>query len=220
LRLVGTNTDITARKQLEEQIRQQALLDALTGLPNRRMLSDRLDQAMASSKRTGHYGALMAIDLDNFKSLNDAHGHVAGDLLLVEVGRRLRSCVREVDTVARTGGDEFVVVIGELGNERNDAVLQAGFVAEKVRASLSAPYLLTSGKEGRAEPRIEHRCTASIGVALFVDHAATPDDVLSSADSAMYQAKGAGRNAVRIHGALDGRHGATAVSQNEGWRRV
>jgi diguanylate cyclase (GGDEF)-like protein/PAS domain S-box-containing protein len=215
LRLVGTNTDITARKQLEEQIRQQALLDALTGLPNRRMLGDRLDQAMASSTRTGHYGALMAIDLDNFKTLNDAHGHAAGDLLLVEVGRRLRSCVREVDTVARTGGDEFVVVIGELGTESGAAALQAGFVAEKVHASLSAPYLLASGEEGRAEPRIEHRCTASIGVALFVDHATTPDDVLRSADSAMYQAKGAGRNAVRVHGAMDGQHAATAVSQNE-----
>ena len=220
LRLVGTNTDIAARKRLEEQIRQQALLDALTGLPNRRMLGDRLDQAMASSTRTGHYGALMAIDLDNFKTLNDAHGHAAGDLLLVEVGRRLRSCVREVDTVARTGGDEFVVVIGELGTESAAAALQAGFVAEKVRASLSAPYLLASGEEGRAEPRIEHRCTASIGVALFVDHATTPDDVLRSADSAMYQAKGAGRNAVRVHGAMDGQHAATALSQNEGWRRV
>ena len=120
----------------------------------------------------------MAIDLDNFKRLNDAHGHAAGDLLLVEVGRRLRSCVREVDTVARTGGDEFVVVIGELGTESAAAALQAGFVAEKVRASLSAPYLLVSGEEGRSEPRIEHRCTVSIGVALFVDHATTPDDVL------------------------------------------
>lgn len=220
LRLVGTNTDITARRQLEEQIRQQALLDALTGLPNRRMLSDRLAQAMASSTRTGHYGALMVIDLDNFKALNDAHGHAAGDLLLVEVGRRLRSCAREMDTVARTGGDEFVVVIGDLGNTRGDAVLQAEFVAEKLRASLSAPYLLTSGNDGRAEPRIEHRCTASIGVALFVDHETTPDDVLKSADSAMYQAKGAGRNAVRILGPIDGQHGATAVSQNEGWRRV
>jgi diguanylate cyclase (GGDEF)-like protein/PAS domain S-box-containing protein len=215
LRLVGTNTDVAARKRVEEQIRQQALLDALTGLPNRRMLGDRLDQAMASSTRTGHYGALMAIDLDNFKTLNDAHGHAAGDLLLVEVGRRLRSCVREVDTVARTGGDEFVVVIGELGTESDAAALQAGFVAEKVHASLSAPYLLASGEEGRAEPRIEHRCTASIGVALFVDHATTPDDVLRSADSAMYQAKGAGRNAVRVHGAMDGQHAATAVSQNE-----
>jgi diguanylate cyclase (GGDEF)-like protein/PAS domain S-box-containing protein len=220
LRLVGTNTDITARKQLEDQIRQQALLDALTGLPNRRMLGDRLDQAMASSKRTGHCGALMAIDLDNFKTLNDAHGHAAGDLLLVEVGQRLRSCVREMDTVARTGGDEFVVVIGELGKERADAVRQAGFVAEKVRASLSAPYVLTPGEEGRAEPRIEHRCTASIGVALFVDHAATPDDVLRSADSAMYEAKGAGRNAIRLQWATDGPHGASAISQNEAWRRV
>jgi len=208
LRLVGTNTEITARKQLEEQTRQQALLDALTGLPNRRMLNDRLDQAMASSKRTGHYGALMVIDLDRFKTLNDAHGHVAGDLLLVEVGRRLRSCVREVDTVARIGGDEFVVVIGELGTERSDAASQAGFVAEKVRDSLSAPYPLTLSKGGRAESRIEHHCAASIGVALFVDHAATRDDILRSADSAMYQAKGAGRNAVRVHGAMDRQHGA------------
>jgi diguanylate cyclase (GGDEF)-like protein/PAS domain S-box-containing protein len=204
LRLVGTNTDITARKQMEEQIRQQALLDALTGLPNRRMLSDRLDQAMASSKRTWHYGALMVIDLDNFKALNDAHGHAAGDQLLVEVGRRLRSCVREVDTVARIGGDEFVVVIGDLSTGRTDSASQAEFVAEKVRDSLSASYLLTLSKEWQAESRVEHRCTASIGVALFVNHEATQDDVLRAADSAMYQAKGAGGNAVRTCEAREG----------------
>ena len=204
LRLVGTNTDITARKQMEEQIRQQALLDALTGLPNRRMLSDRLDQAMASSKRTWHYGALMVIDLDNFKTLNDAHGHAAGDLLLVEAGRRLRSCVREVDTVARIGGDEFVVVIGDLSPGRTDSASQAEFIAEELRDTLSAPYLLTLSKEGQAESRVEHRCTASIGVALFVDHESSQDDVLRAADSAMYQAKAAGGNAVRTYEALEG----------------
>ena len=132
--LRGTGLNITERKQLEDQVHQLAYFDALTGLPNRRMLDDHLHQAIAISKRSGLYGALMFMDLDNFKPLNDAHGHGAGDLLLIEVAKRLSACVREVDTVARLGGDEFVVVLAELTDDKAQSTEQAMSVAEKIRA--------------------------------------------------------------------------------------
>ncbi|MBK9995527.1 MAG: PAS domain S-box protein [Saprospiraceae bacterium] len=126
--------DITERKRLEQQVHQMAYFDALTGLPNRRMLGDRLSQTMALSKRSGRHAAVMVLDLDNFKPLNDQHGHLVGDLLLVEVARRLLSCVRAVDTVARFGGDEFVVVLGELDVHKAESRAQAQLIAEKIRA--------------------------------------------------------------------------------------
>jgi diguanylate cyclase (GGDEF)-like protein/PAS domain S-box-containing protein len=154
---LAVTRDITKRHEAEaertallEEIRQLAFFDALTGLPNRRMLNDRLSQATASSKRSGLYGALMFLDLDNFKPLNDVHGHSVGDLLLVEVAKRLCACVREVDTVARLGGDEFVVMLVELDADKGQSTEQAAHVAEKVRASLAAPYLLTVAQPGRA----------------------------------------------------------------------
>jgi diguanylate cyclase (GGDEF)-like protein/PAS domain S-box-containing protein len=192
--------DITERKQLEAQVRQLAFLDELTKLPNRRMLNNRLNQAMAYSKRSGNYGALMVLDLDNFKQLNDAVGHHAGDLLLMEVARRLIACVRETDTVARVGGDEFVVMLSELSKDRTESAGQAGEVAEKIRVSLAAPYHLTLSEKGQAGIEVQHRCSASIGAALFLNHEAGQSDLLKWADAAMYQAKEAGRNAVRFYG--------------------
>ena len=118
---------------MEDQIRQLAFLDPLTRLPNRRMLDDRLSQAIAASKRSGRYAAVMALDLDNFKRINDAHGHAVGDLLLIEVARRITSCVREVDTVARIGGDEFVAMLCELDTDKTQSAWQAKRIAEKVR---------------------------------------------------------------------------------------
>lgn len=151
---------------------------------------------MAASKRSGRYGALMFLDLDNFKPLNDSHGHSIGDLLLSEVARRITNCVRGTDTVARFGGDEFVVLLDGLDEGKAKSTAQAASVAEKIRLALANPYVLTVHHEGAADMTVEHRCTSSIGVVLFIDHDASMDDILKWADLAMYQAKDAGRNRV------------------------
>ncbi len=194
------HNDVTERKRMEREIRELAFHDPLTKLPNRHTLNDRISQTMAASKRSGNYGALMMLDLDNFKQLNDAHGHHAGDLLLLEVARRLTECVRGTDTTARAGGDEFVVILGELNADLNKSARQAAEVAEKIRINLAAPYRLVLNEGGMAGCAVEHRCSASIGVVLFRNHEASQADLLKWADSAMYQAKRAGRNAVRFHG--------------------
>ena len=186
-------TDITERKLLEEQVRQLAFYDELTKLPNRRLLTDRWSQTMSTIKRSGHHAALLFLDLDNFKPLNDSHGHDAGDLLLVEVARRIKACVREVDTVARFGGDEFVVVLSELFAERARSAEAAVVVAEKTRLALAEPYLVSVKRAGQLAT-IEHRCTVSIGVVVLINHEASLDDILRRADAAMYRAKAAGRN--------------------------
>ncbi|KAF0166510.1 MAG: hypothetical protein FD157_458 [Rhodocyclaceae bacterium] len=190
--------DITERKQMEEQVHQLAFYDALTKLANRRLLNDRLNQTMAAGKRSRLYGALMFLDLDNFKPLNDLHGHEVGDLLLSEVATRLKRCVREIDTAARFGGDEFVVMLCDLSPDRPESAAQAMIVARRIQTALSAPYLLTR-QDGTAAATVEHHCTASIGVALFIDHETSQADLLKWADTAMYQAKAAGRNSIRFH---------------------
>ncbi len=187
--------------EFNEKIHNMAFYDALTQLPNRRLLEDRLAQTIAASKRSGFYGALLFLDLDNFKPLNDTHGHGAGDLLLVEVSRRINSCVREVDTVARFGGDEFVVVLSVLDADKDKSTIQASIVAEKIRAALSEPYVLNIRNEGEADASIEHHCTSSIGVVLFINHEARSEHILKCADIAMYQAKEAGRNSIRFYDA-------------------
>jgi diguanylate cyclase (GGDEF)-like protein len=198
VRMIGTNADITERKRAEVTIRELAFYDSLTKLPNRHLLNDRLSQAMATCTRSGCYGAVMFLDLDNFKPLNDMHGHAVGDLLLVEVAERLRNGVRKIDTVSRFGGDEFVVVINGLDEERTESTAQAGFIAEKIRRTLSEPYQLTVKHGGKADTTIEHHCTVSVGVALFLNHESSQDDILKWADAAMYQAKDAGRNSIRF----------------------
>ena len=196
---VGHCFDITERRQAEEQIRNLAYYDTLTQLPNRRMLLERLKHAMAASKRSGLYCALMFLDLDNFKQLNDTQGHAVGDLLLIEAAHRLKSCVREIDTVARFGGDEFVVMITELDVDKSEAIVQANIVAEKIRIALSDAYLLTISHHEKMVTTVEYRCSASIGVALFISYETSQDDILKWADSAMYQAKKAGRNLIRFY---------------------
>jgi diguanylate cyclase (GGDEF)-like protein len=143
---------------------------------------------------------MIFIDLDNFKQLNDRHGHAVGDMLLIETANRLRACVREMDTVARFGGDEFVVMVNELEKSKAESKIRAGAIAEKIRDELSKPYLLKVQYEGEMEKIIGHQCTASIGVALFIDNEGSQDDILDWADQAMYQAKETGRNAIRFYG--------------------
>jgi diguanylate cyclase (GGDEF)-like protein/PAS domain S-box-containing protein len=198
LGIIGVSRDISERKKAEEQIRNLAFYDTLTNLPNRRLLLDRLGQVRSTSKRTGRYAALIFLDLDNFKPLNDTHGHNVGDLLLIEVAHRITNCVRETDTVSRFGGDEFIVMLSELTNEKESSLAQARLVAEKIRATLAAPYLLTIQREDASEPStVEHHCTSSMGVVLFTNHEASHDDLIKWADMAMYQAKEEGRN--RVH---------------------
>ncbi len=197
--LVTIGTNISERKAMEEQVRQLALHDSLTGLPNRRLLTDRLGQAMSASKRNRCFGAVLFLDLDNFKPLNDTSGHAVGDLLLIEAANRLEKCVRGIDTVARVGGDEFVVILSELSTDRAQSIAQARTVAEKIQASLSEPYRLQARVGGQPDAAVvEHRCTASIGVRLFIGQNISQEQLLKCADEAMYQAKAAGRNQILI----------------------
>ena len=186
---VGTHTDITARKAAEDEIKNLAFYDSLTRLPNRRLLRDRLRQALASSARSGRKGALLFIDLDNFKTLNDTLGHDKGDLLLQQVAERLETCVREGDTVARLGGDEFVVMLEELSVNPEEAATQSELVGEKVLAMFHEPFFLVGHK---------HHSSPSIGVTLFSGHQNSIEELLKQADLAMYQSKTAGRNTLRF----------------------
>jgi diguanylate cyclase (GGDEF)-like protein/PAS domain S-box-containing protein len=186
---VGTFSDISERKSAAQKIEQLAFYDSLTGLPNRRMLVDRLQQAMAASSRSGKAGALLFLDLDHFKTINDTLGHHKGDLLLQQVSQRLIDCVREGDTVARLGGDEFVVMLEGLSENEMDSAAQTESVGEKILTSLSSPYLLGD---------IKYRNTPSIGAVIFMGHRQTSDELLQQADIAMYQVKQAGRNSLRF----------------------
>ncbi len=199
----GITRETTKRRQMEDQVRQLAFYDPLTKLPNRRLLTDRLTQAMAAGKRSGLFGAVLFLDLDNFKTLNDTHGHSAGDLLLIEVAGRLCASVRSMDTVARMGGDEFVVMFREFEGDRAASQLRASAIAEKIRVCLSEPYSLTLTDRNGGCLNIEHHCTASIGVVLYSGETATQEEIFMHADAAMYQAKAAGRNRVRFHVAQD-----------------
>ncbi len=197
---VATVSDITERKRTHEQIHRLAFYDPLTNLPNRRLLTDRMSQTLAACKRNGKFAALIVLDLDNFKPLNDTHGHAAGDLLLIEVAQRIKACVREVDTVARLGGDEFVVLIQELSSDCTTSTEQVSVIAEKIRFLLSQPYRLMRGRQDRNPPDwLEHHCSASLGAALCSEAVGSADDVLKYADQAMYQAKNEGRNRVCLY---------------------
>ncbi len=187
---VGTSLDISERKAIEDKIRDLAFYDVLTGLPNRRLLADRLGQALAGSHRSQEFCALMMLDLDHFKRLNDTRGHDVGDRLLVQVAKRLVDAMRQEDTVARLGGDEFVVVINGLGADPSSAATQSELVAEKLRESLSKPYALEN-----AQP--DYACTPSIGLTLFRGADLPVELLMKQADIALYQAKDAGRNAIR-----------------------
>ncbi|GKS99463.1 bifunctional diguanylate cyclase/phosphodiesterase [Acidovorax sp. SUPP3434] len=187
--LLGVCRDITDRKKAEQQIELLAFFDALTGLPNRRLLLDRLQRASAVCQRNGQLGALLFIDLDNFKDLNDTLGHDMGDQLLAQVATRLVSCVRATDTVARFGGDEFVVMLENLDAGLTEAATQAEHVADKLLLQLNQPFMLGTQ---------QHYSTPSIGITLFGDQPRSVDELLKRADLAMYQAKAEGRNTQRF----------------------
>ncbi|WP_036308577.1 bifunctional diguanylate cyclase/phosphodiesterase, partial [Methyloglobulus morosus] len=179
----------TARKQAEHEVARLAFYDPLTNLPNRRLLYDHLQQSLAISGRNPNHGAVLFIDIDNFKILNDTKGHNIGDLLLIEVAKRLQGCLREVDTVARLSGDEFVVILNELSEVGLQAASQTDAIGNKILAAINQPYALGG---------YEYHCTASMGVCLFRNHENTVDELLKYTDMSMYQAKRAGRNSIRF----------------------
>jgi len=182
--------DISRQKKAEEEIRNLAFFDPLTKLSNRRLLLNRFNQAINASARSKQFGAIFFLDMDRFKTLNDKLGHTAGDIMLIEVAERIRLNIREMDTVARFGGDEFVVLLNDLGHKTEDATYIAAHIAEKIRAALSAPHQI----KGHI-----HHSSSSIGVCLFCGNAVSVDDLIKYADIAMYQAKNTGRNAVRFY---------------------
>lgn len=184
---VASHIDITQRKAEEDDIKKLAFFDPLTSLPNRRLLMDRLQQAIASSARSSRNVALLFIDLDHFKTLNDTLGHDIGDLLLQQVARRLESCVRGCDTVARLGGDEFVLILEDLSGKTVEAAAQMKNIGEKILATLSQQYQLAEH---------EYHSSPSIGATLFKGHQSTIEELMKQADIAMYQAKKAGRGAL------------------------
>jgi diguanylate cyclase (GGDEF)-like protein/PAS domain S-box-containing protein len=190
LRYIAIAADITASKKAENEINSLAFYDPLTDLPNRRLLLDRLRQAVSSSSRSSKHGALLFIDLDNFKTLNDTLGHDTGDQLLRQVAQRLTHCVRDGDTVARLGGDEFVVMLQDLSGDAILAASQAEVVSEKILKQCGQPYQIGGAM---------HHSTLSIGIALFANNTEGIDELMKRADLAMYQAKAAGRNSLRFY---------------------
>lgn len=190
MRMIGVNRDIRERKAAQQTIQKMAFYDALTGLPNRRFLMEKLQQATATSRRYLHQNALLFIDLDNFKLINDSLGHTQGDILLQQVGERIAACLRESDVLARLGGDEFVVLLENLDRDPTRAATHAEIVGEKIRSVLNQSTQLNNG---------EYQVSASIGIALLDAQAdITTEALLQQADTAMFQAKAGGRNMIRF----------------------
>ena len=185
------------RETLLIEVSKAALYDSLTNLPNRHLFDDHLKMTLAVCKRTGCCSTLLFLDLDNFKPVNDTYGHVVGDLLLVEVAKRLTNCVRDTDTVSRFGGDEFVVLLNNTNIDNAISKEQVEIIAEKIRSTLSEVYVMTIKNEGKADTTVKHHCTVSIGVAFF-NGQDTDSDILKRADAAMYKAKHEGRNQIRF----------------------
>ena len=188
--IFSINSDITLRVSAENEVRKLAFYDVLTGLPNRRLLLDRIEHALSSTRRKLQYGAIVFIDLDNFKQLNDTYGHDKGDILLQEVAKRLKTCVRDIDTVARFGGDEFVILIEDLSPDLSQAKVHVKVVAGKILQALNTPFDFDG---------YSHTSTPSMGVAMFNRHSNSVEELLKQADIAMYQSKNAGRNRMTFY---------------------
>jgi len=195
---VAMRTDITARKLAEAELLNIALYDNLTQLPNRRLLYERLEQGMEFGARSQRYGALLFLDLDHFKPLNDQYGHNVGDLLLQEVARRIKDSVRAIDTAARFGGDEFVVLLGDLSTDQAESMQLALAVAEKIRLALWLHYRIEFKQADGVLELIEHRCSTCIGVTLFEGKKQAAEYIVQMADLTMYQAKEHGPNVIRV----------------------
>ncbi|KRB28936.1 diguanylate phosphodiesterase [Acidovorax sp. Root70] len=189
-RFIALSRDITERKQAEARSHQLAYFDALTGLPNRRMLLDRMEHALANAQKAAQVGAVLYIDLDDFKQINDARGHTVGDTLLMQVAQRLTQLQRPGDTVARLGGDEFVVLVHNVASDMESAGRAALLVAEEMRAALEVPYTIDTHL---------YSTTGSIGITLFPKRGEGVEDLLREADTAMYRAKDLGRNRIRFY---------------------
>jgi diguanylate cyclase (GGDEF)-like protein/PAS domain S-box-containing protein len=198
LAILGWLYEVTDRIHIEEYKHQLAFSDALTQLPNRRMLMDSINQAVSANKRSGYYGALIFLDLNKFKALNDTHGHATGDLLLIEVGKRIKNCLRGMDIVARLGGDEFVALLNSVDIDENKSLEAAVIVAEKIRDCLEETYLLNTNLEGKSELTINYHCSASIGITVFNGQNVSPEEIIKQADMAMYHAKESSREMTRL----------------------
>lgn len=196
--LLVSARDATERQQQTRKMEGLAFFDALTGLPNRRLLLDRIAQAMAQSQRSGKHGAVVFLDLDHFKLINDRYGHACGDEVLRQTASRIQQCLRAEDTVSRQGGDEFVVLMVELDEAPEMAQANAERVAEKIRLSLDHPYELPLGASPPQDQELEFRSPASLGIAMFKGVKSNVEDVLKNADSAMYRAKSAGGNRIEF----------------------
>lgn len=196
--LCGITIDITRQKQIEKEIKELAFYDTLTELPNRRLLIDRLEQSLITSKRSRMYGALMFLDLDNFKLINDTYGHHVGDLMLIEAAQRIKNCLRESETVARFGGDEFVVLLSNVDEDKNITVSKVNIIAEKIKETLVRPYELRVEFNNEIID-ITHQSSGSIGITIFLGNTTTKENILRFSDQAMYNAKKSGRNQIKYH---------------------
>lgn len=193
--MISLALDISERKRLELEVERLAFYDPLTNLANRRLLLDRLDHALASSKRHNYYGALLFLDLDNLKPINDAHGHKIGDILLVKTAQRLHSSLRKSDTVSRYGGDEFVLVVDNIASEHDKALQEALAVADKIRGELAVPHEIDMDEF----PQLESiKTTVSIGLTLFHGQFHNREQLIQFADAAMYDAKSSGKNRIKV----------------------
>lgn len=195
----GITREITKRKELQEKIEQLAYCDTLTKLPNRRSLDEKMSFIMSKSERSQKYCALVFIDLDNFKPLNDTYGHNVGDLLLIEVANRLKNSIRKYDAVARIGGDEFVLILDEFDENKDISKEEIFKVVEKIRIYLAQTYKFNIINEENKNINIEHSCTASIGICMFKGEIESSINIFKCADSAMYEAKESGRNTIKFY---------------------
>jgi diguanylate cyclase (GGDEF)-like protein/PAS domain S-box-containing protein len=215
-KIMGITEDITERKRIEKRIMELAYNDALTHLPNRRLLNNRLKETVLRSSRSGLYGAVLFLDLDNYKPLNDTDNHEFSDHLLIEVAQRITTSVRQIDTVARMRGGEFVVMLSELDADIELAANYAGAVAEKIRIILAKPYILHLEQEDGAETTVEHHCSASIAVKLFINSETSEEGIEKFVDKLMLRQKDSDSNAIKFYKPQDSADQEDKIASSSG----